>query len=695
MWRIAQAGAGTSEPRSFSVSSHHFQVQPWTDGSTKIGFNPTSETAGTLGNITTGTHENLYMIAGGAARAAGDYVYRAANSFAYSGGAWGIFRVAPYARVPAEPVASLACAGDTDGIELSWTNVGDDYLGIEVYRDGQMVANLDPAMTTYSDPGLNPGEYQYSIVTVNVDLPSAPVLCNGQVTPLGVSNVACDATAGIVALSWTAPPEVAGYDSIELTRNGTPIASVSATTTSWQDIDAGFGTHQYAIVCVITGIESEPALCSTSIAPPPTGAITSSIIDPCLGGLTATWTNPALFDSIEVTLDGAPFASLPGTATEIQFPVAPGGTRTLCVTGTAAGLTSGPTCAALVAPTVEPTAVAGLTCTENEATLEADLSWTNTDLYASITVSIDGALFATLPGTTTSTTVPIDYGVHAIEIRGATVCGETLASATCQTAITPPAPTSLSAAVADPCSCTISATWGLGATYDSVTVSFEGSPVAVLPGTATLLPYTLPQASGELCVIGTIGGLDSEPVCTTVSCEPIATTGVADLAVLVDEANFEATVSWTNTSSYGSLEITIDGSSVASLSGGATFATVSLLSSGTFDLCVSGTTVCGAPIQPICTSAEAPITFQRGDTNADTLLDIADVTSSIGVIFLGDAHLCYDAVDANDDGGIDVSDPVTVLLYLFGAGSPPAGSTSCSADGTTDGLTCAASIACP
>jgi len=77
------------------------------------------------------------------------------------------------------------------------------------------------------------------------------------------------------------------------------------------------------------------------------------------------------------------------------------------------------------------------------------------------------------------------------------------------------------------------------------------------------------------------------------------------------------------------------------------------------------------------------------------MLDISDVSSTLAVIFNGNASLCYDAHDSNDDGKIDVSDPITVLLFLFAGGSPPQGNGSCIADVTSDGLTCDNHIGCP
>ena len=52
--------------------------------------------------------------------------------------------------------------------------------------------------------------------------------------------------------------------------------------------------------------------------------------------------------------------------------------------------------------------------------------------------------------------------------------------------------------------------------------------------------------------------------------------------------------------------------------------------------------------------------------------------------------------DANDDGALDISDPVTALGYLFlGGAPPPAQSSDCGHDPTEDDLSCTQYAACP
>ena len=89
--------------------------------------------------------------------------------------------------------------------------------------------------------------------------------------------------------------------------------------------------------------------------------------------------------------------------------------------------------------------------------------------------------------------------------------------------------------------------------------------------------------------------------------------------------------------------------------------------------------------------------FVRGDVNQDTKVDIADIATMVAFL-VGDASFpfpflpCEDATDANDDGAINVADPLFVLNYLFLGGDPPPDPgpslDDCGPDPTADPLDC-------
>ena len=68
----------------------------------------------------------------------------------------------------------------------------------------------------------------------------------------------------------------------------------------------------------------------------------------------------------------------------------------------------------------------------------------------------------------------------------------------------------------------------------------------------------------------------------------------------------------------------------------------------------------------------------------------------VRLLFVGGAFpSCTDAVDANDDGVMDIADAIATLQYLFVQGPPPPPpGTSCGQDPTDDGLVCIGPTAC-
>jgi hypothetical protein len=82
--------------------------------------------------------------------------------------------------------------------------------------------------------------------------------------------------------------------------------------------------------------------------------------------------------------------------------------------------------------------------------------------------------------------------------------------------------------------------------------------------------------------------------------------------------------------------------------------------------------------------------FIRGDVNADGANDISDPISLLGWLFLGqEMGYCPVAADGNDDGSLNISDVVFLLNAFFGGGPPPyAPWPDCGPDPTPDLLRC-------
>lgn len=87
--------AGHGRQHGFTIFGHHWNFEPWTQNSTVLGVNPITFEIGSQGGIGPTRHLNLLMTAGGLFNIKGDFLYRTQDSFNFSSGLWGIFRVTP------------------------------------------------------------------------------------------------------------------------------------------------------------------------------------------------------------------------------------------------------------------------------------------------------------------------------------------------------------------------------------------------------------------------------------------------------------------------------------------------------------------------------------------------------------------------------------------------------------------------
>ena len=88
--------------------------------------------------------------------------------------------------------------------------------------------------------------------------------------------------------------------------------------------------------------------------------------------------------------------------------------------------------------------------------------------------------------------------------------------------------------------------------------------------------------------------------------------------------------------------------------------------------------------------------FIRGDVNGDSGIDISDAITVLGYLFTGGSIDCEKAADSNDDGAVNVADGIQILGYLFsGTGDPPAPFPDCGGDPTPDSLGCESFVNCP
>ncbi len=112
---------------------------------------------------------------------------------------------------------------------------------------------------------------------------------------------------------------------------------------------------------------------------------------------------------------------------------------------------------------------------------------------------------------------------------------------------------------------------------------------------------------------------------------------------------------------------------------------------GVLEVTPPGTSTFLASLEPEMLVFKSVPRFRRGDVNSDGEVDISDVVMTLGYLYLGFGKLgCEDAADVDDNGTINLADPVGALMFLFAGGTlpRPPGPVLEGIDPTDDTLSC-------
>ena len=104
-FRLVMPGGDGDNQITWELTGHLWQESPYQAQSTRIGHNPESPSVGTLTGYGPTSAYDIVLAdtpgstpSGGRFGVAGDYLYRAWTANMFQGGAWGVFRVAPWSR---------------------------------------------------------------------------------------------------------------------------------------------------------------------------------------------------------------------------------------------------------------------------------------------------------------------------------------------------------------------------------------------------------------------------------------------------------------------------------------------------------------------------------------------------------------------------------------------------------------------
>ena len=96
-------------------------------------------------------------------------------------------------------MTNFACVPNATQVDLSWVN-GDVYDSIEVTRDGVVIATLGGTATTFADPGLPAGTYEWALRGFQGTDVTQPVFCDATITVRTLSLPDLTAFSGQSAL---------------------------------------------------------------------------------------------------------------------------------------------------------------------------------------------------------------------------------------------------------------------------------------------------------------------------------------------------------------------------------------------------------------------------------------------------------------------------------------------------------------
>ncbi|MCA8962104.1 MAG: FG-GAP repeat protein, partial [Planctomycetes bacterium] len=479
------------------------------------------------------------------------------------------------------PPTDFACASDEKAGLLSWSD-GQTYTSIEVRRDGVLIATLPGTAVSYLDPGLSPGSYLYCLTGFSGTDGSTETCCVLDV-PLPIVTLDCSVDGEAVTLEWTAGQV---YDEILIRRDGQIIVTLLGEATTFTDLGVTPGSHEYSVSGVTGGGTATGVHCVVDVVPPVGDLVCTAEGDT----VSLSWTTPITYDSISVWRNETLVATLPGTETGyVDAGLAAGGYEYV-VLGEFGAASSEP-----VGCSIEVLIpIIAFVCSADDA--DVFLSWTNGQIYAAVELRRDGVLLVTLPGSSHSyLDAGVAYGSHTYELTAVDGPSVTSPVSCAIDVLAPPSDAACSAAGG-----MVTLTWTNGAAYDQIEILRNGALLAFLPGTATSFIDTVIPGSYLYSIVGT----GPSAVSAAATCEvidPGAPFGLSCSAI--DGA---ATVAWTNGAPYDTVEVSLDGTLLETLPGGAVGTTIPDLATGVHTICVAGT-IGGDVSSPACCQLLVPV----------------------------------------------------------------------------------------
>lgn len=288
-----------------------------------------------------------------------------------------------------------------------------------------------------------------------------------------------------------------------------------------------------------------------------------------------------------------------------------------------------------------------LQCVVTPGEPQAEMSWTNNGDYASIEVLVEDASVATLSGSATQFTLPpLTPDSYVVCLRATLVTGLVLTDSCCDVEIEGEGPpTDLLCQVdADGI---VAISWQNNGTYIVVEIFVDGELITTVAGTDTSATVTVAEGSHTICIRPRTDAGPLEFVCCEVFFDIVEGELPIDL-----ECSFLATapgvfVTWSNTDTYSSIEILVDGVVVQTLPGSQMAAAIQGLAPGVHLICVR-TYKNGVLLGDVCCEFDFTAIGERPED-----LNCGPVAGAVGIGVSWTIMDSYSAIEIYVDGVLD------------------------------------------
>ncbi|MEM7166796.1 MAG: hypothetical protein AAF581_15130 [Planctomycetota bacterium] len=481
------------------------------------------------------------------------------------------------------------------------------------------------------------------------------------------------------------------YDAIEVRRDGTLVATLPGTATSYIDTAPPAGLRSYSFIAQLAGQDAEPQVCSVRVGP---GAVLKRTLswpvispyqmarNPLDGSFLITTNVPATVDSIYVFDSALDFVgTLPSTAVHpnqvAAIAVRPtgGSFEIYSILWEQQGQSTGPqqffltvqdaTGATLQGPTLinipgPPPATAITYPTGLTHDPVTDTLWfleRNTDTLLNIDIAGNVIQSAQHPAPPAQDFV-FNLGLTLDASRNAF--------------------TATTSGFAD---LLVTKTVGFTLTGDLIGEEIPLDAAAINP------LHGLARGDSRLWVSGSTGVVSQ--LLELKAADPVP--ALADLTCTETAPN-QVLLSWAEPTPPPFVEIRRGGVTIATVPGG----TLSFLDSGVgagpraYTVSALDGTQLSSPAACSLVVAGSATPFVRGDASGDNNIDIGDAVFILTFLFNnGTTPPCLDAADVGDDGSVNIGDAIYLLTFLFSSGpQPPLPYPAPGGDPTPDPLNC-------